>query len=597
MSCSQEPVQRDDARGLIPPGSASMRLAPLCAGLSALNARVAEEFLALAEVLQSNSMRARQITAESHKATGSEASLQSSHSIALLQRILADSAGVSDMVEVSTEQMLEILFHVNAARGPLKNLAKMRCMLQTVGLLSRIEGGRITSTLVDLSGLSSDISVLAEEVQQHVDRILEDSAILSHALQSGVQELRRFRQQEQLPMADLVRRTQAVLGPMIARSEALQTAAHDIDDQYASFHRSTDKVVMSLQSEDIARQRVEHVHEAIRRVAASLDAGMTVESCAGLLAVQRSQLLSTRDLIADSIRMIQSGLESLSPRIQELVTRTAKLARQTGEDGNSFATVIDKESETISKVFKQCSSSASAVVSIVNSVLPSVEQMTSRACALEQIEFSIRLISLNATIKTAQLGGEGVGMGVIAIELQSITRESENDTRIVLDKLAAINQALAKISHEEAISERSVMMAGGGNVVSTELTGLSLSVREVSREMAVGLNQVRQLAEGLCSELERGCNLARGASSITQLFDEQLRNFDEVFGQFGYTEEMATFADNSNQSNDISTLYSMESERKLHHEVFGGDVCAVESTTTVSENQESSEFGDDVELF
>jgi hypothetical protein len=581
---------------MVPSDSASTRLAPLLAGLRSLNARVAEEFLALAGVLQSNSVHARQITAESHKATGSEASLQSKHSIALLQRILADSAGASDMIEVSMEQMLEILSHVNAARVPLKDLARMRCLLQTVGLLSRIEGGRITSTLVDLSGLSSDINILAEEVQQHVDRILEDSSSLSDVLKNGVRELRRFQQQEQLPMADLVRRTQSVLDPMIARSEALQTAADDIDDQYASFHRSTDKVVMSLQSEDIARQRVEHVQEAIGRVAVSLDAGRSVESCAGLLAVQRSQLFSTRDLIADSIHMIHSGLESLSPRIQELVSRTSKLARQTCEDGQSFATVIDSESKTISNVFKQCSSSVSAVVSIVNSVLLSVEQMTSRACALEKIEFSIHLISVNATIKTAQLGNEGVGMGVIASELQFITRGSEHDTRIVLDQLAAINEALAKISREEAISESSLMMAGDGDVVSTELTGLAASVREVSRKMAVELKQVQQLAEELCLELERGCNLARCASSITQLFDEQLRNFDEVFGHFGYTKEMA-IVDAGKQGDDISELYSMESERKLHLEVFGGDLRAAESMPAVSENQESSEFGDDVELF
>jgi len=597
MSCSPESIRTNDLGGLDAASSAAMRLAPLCEGLCALNARVAGEFLALAEVLQSNSMRARQITAESHKATGSEANLQSNHSIALLQRILTDSAGVSDMVVVSTEQIMEILCNVKAARAPLGNLAKMRRLLQTLGLLSRIEGGRITNTAIDLSGLSIDINELALEVQQHVDRILEDSGGLSDVLQKGVQELRRFQQQEQISMADLVRRTQGVLGPMIARSEALQTAGYDIDDQYASFHRSTDNVVMSLQSEDIARQRVEHVHEAVQRVAASLDAGMSVESCAGVLAVQRSQLLGTRDLIANSILKIQSEIESLSPRIKELVSRTAMLAKQTGEDGQASATVIDNELETVSSVFKQCSSSVSAVVSIVNSVLPPVEQMTGRACALEEIEFSIQLISLNATVKTAQLGEEGIGMGVIASKLQSITKESEKDTRIVLDTLAAINQALAKISREEVISEHSLMMAGNSDVVSTELTGLSLSIREVSREVAVGLSQVRELAEGLCSELERGCNLARGASSITELFDEQLRNFDEAFGQFGYTKEMATIADNSNQGEDMSKVYSMESERKLHLEVFGGEAGAAESMSADSQHQESSEFGDDVELF
>ena len=78
---------------------------------------------------------------------------------------------------------------------------------------------------------------------------------------------------------------------------------------------------MSLQAEDIARQRVEHVQEAIRCVAVSLDAGERLESCAGVLALQRSQLAGTRDLLADSICTIQAGLQSLGPRIQEFSRR------------------------------------------------------------------------------------------------------------------------------------------------------------------------------------------------------------------------------------------------------------------------------------
>jgi hypothetical protein len=596
MNGSQEFLPPNDVSGMMPPNLPSMVLAPLCKNLGALNGRVAEKFLALSTVLQSNSMHARRITAESHKATGSEANLQSVHSIGVLQRILTESVRVSKMVEISTEQMLDILSHVNAARDPLQRLSKMRSLLKTVGLLSRIESGRSTNTEVNLSGLSKDIDVLAEEVQQNLDRISEDSSRLSEVLQNGVRELGRFGQQEREQTADLIRRTQAVLNPMIARSEASQTAARNIDEQYANFHRSTDKVVMSLQSEDIARQRVEHVQEAILRVADSLDAGESVESCAGILALQRSQLVSTRDLLAASIQTIHSALQSLSPRIQELVSRTATLAQQTDEDGRSFATVIDSGLDTVSTVFKQCSSSVKAAISIVNSVLPSVEQMTDGACALEEIEASIHLISLNATVKTAHLGSDGVAMGVIASELRSITKRGEGDTRIVLDGLAAIRNALDKIISEEAISESSLMMSGSGEVVSGELSGLSQSVRTSSQQMTVGLYQVRQLAETLCSELEEGCELALRTASITELFDERLRDFDEAFGQLGYSKEMAVMAAGGNQADDLSKLYSMESERKLHLEVFGGE-SATQITAQASCNPESGEFGDDVELF
>jgi hypothetical protein len=223
--------------------------------------------------------------------------------------------------------------------------------------------------------------------------------------------------------------------------------------------------------------------------------------------------------------------------------------------------------------------------------VPQVEEMTRGACALEQIEASIHLISLNAAVKTAHLGGEGVAIGVIASRLHGITKESEGDTQVVLDGLTAINSSLEKITAEGAVAERSLMMTSSGAVVRNELAELSESIRDCSKEMTAGLIQVRQKAEALCSELERSCERALRASSILFLFDEQLSHFDESLGELGYTSEMAGLAAEGAQAEDLTRLYSMESERKLHQEIFG------EGSGVAARVEHSSEFGDDVELF
>ena len=127
----------------------------------------------------------------------------------------------------------------------------------------------------------------------------------------------------------------------------------------------------------------------------------------------------------------------------------------------------------MSAVFEQCSSSVNAALAIVNNVLPQVEEMTKGARAIKNIETSIHFLSMNAAIQTTRLGNEGAAMGAIASELRSITKNSEGNIRIVLDGLNAINEALAKITGEEAISENSLMMDGRGDIVRGELAGLS----------------------------------------------------------------------------------------------------------------------------
>jgi hypothetical protein len=573
----------------------STLILPLYENLKALNARVAEEFLALSEVIQSNATRARAMTAASHKATGSDATLSGNHSVDTLKRIMQDSANISAMVEVSAQTMVEMLSQVNAIRTPLERMNQVRSMLRIVSVLSKIECGRLDSTISDITNLSVDIDLLAREVQQQLEGMIQDIEILTNQLREGKRELKKFEQEGRMETSDLIQRTEAVLGPALRRSEASLMNARNIDEQFVAFSRSTDKVVMSLQSEDLARQRVEHVQEALQRVATSLDAGDHVESCAGLLVLQRAQLLSTRNLVADSIQTIGSSLRSLEPRIQDLLSRTSLLAKETEEDSQSFADLIDASLNDVTRVFQQCSASATAVTSTVKGVLPSVEKMLQYAYALRDIESSVRLISLNATVKTAQLGFEGVSMSILATELQTITKQSEDHTRAMLEAVGSIRTALERINIEMNASGGSLLMAeGGGEMVGKELEGLSQIVRSSGQQTRVKLDEVKQVAQTLCSELKQGCELAERSSSIIKLYDDQLFNFDNVLRHLGVSEEMLTQTGGANQGGDLSKLYSMQSERELHSKIFGG---AMPSTEASGVEGNDSDSDDGIELF
>jgi hypothetical protein len=575
----------------------SSLLLPLCDSLGALNASVAEKFLALAAILLSNSTQARKITAESHRATGSEANLRGSRSIEVLQRILAETAGTGEMVETSTEKMAEILTLVNALIAPLRRLAKMRSQLQIVSVLCRIDGGRLIGKEIDISGLSHDIDALAADVQSRIDGILEDSTVLSGVLRDGVSELKKFGRQERTGANELIERTQAVLRPALARLETAKAAASDIDEQYARFNSSVSKVVVSLQSEDMARQRIEHVQGAIRRVALALDAGDRIESCAVVLALQRAQLAGTRDLLADAVASIQSSLLSLGPRIVDLVARTAVIARQAEEDGQSFTALIDGGLGTLEAVFQQCSSSLRAVVSIVDGVLPPLTKMTGGASALQRIEASIRLISLNATVKAAHLGNEGAAMGVLAAELHTIVGWSGGDSRMVLDGLTAIEEALTTMTLKQSASGGSLMADGSGAGVSAELGELSQAIKDSSREMGLGLASVEHLSEELCIELNRAGELAVDASSIAELFDREVEKLDEVLNRLGLTRAMVAATAAGSRTEDLAGLYSMESERLLHLRILGGPASLADTPPHLPVDAGGSEFGDDVELF
>jgi hypothetical protein len=588
------------AGALLSASSSSVALNALTRQIDTLKTRVAKEFLELAGILQSNSQHAREITTVSHRATGGEIAQQSSHSITVLERVMTDSASVTNMVESSSQKIAEILGYVNAVDAPLSRLSKMSTLLQVVSVLCKIEGGKITDSTVDTSSLATDIDRLASEVTQHVEQIVDDASSLSELLHGGVADLKRFSQKEQAESSDLIARTQSLLGPALERAEAAQLAARTIDQQYTDFHRTTDKIVMGLQSEDLARQRIEHIEEALRLAATRLDSGDSAANCASVLTLQSAQLASTRDLLSDSLGNIHTGLSSLIPQISALRAKTTTLAKQTHEEGESFAKLIDDGMHAVTEVFRQCSSSANSVVSIVNRVLPSVEKMSGRASALEAIESAIRLISLNATVKTSLLGAEGAAMGVLASELHRITTERGSDATLVLTSLHAIRHALDNIRKEKSsdtVTDSSILSAGNDTVVSEELAGLSAAVRSASQQAALGLEEVEKLADSLCAELARGAELAQRAASLRDNFDQLLTSFNATFEQLGIRTAATSHNHGTNVAQDLSSLYSMRSERVLHQQTFGEETPPKQTAERDTVPNTPSEFGEDIELF
>jgi len=393
---------------------------------------------------------------------------------------------------------------------------------------------------------------------------------------------------------DLISQTRSVLSPLHARAIASRETARTIEEQYASIRSATDNIVRSLQSEDIARQRVEHIQEALRQASMELEAGGDAEKCAGIIFLQRSQLLGTRDLVVESMGSVLDNLRSLGPQAEELTGKTAALASQTDQDGRSFAAAINDGLTAVSSVFAKYSASAHTVVSIVDSVLPSVAAMTKNANELEDIETSIHLIALNAVITTTRLGSKGAPMGVLSSELQRISAQSKEHTLVVLEHLRAMDHALSEISRHKVASAASVLMSSGVEDVKQKVKRLAESVTRSSQAMSVQLTALLTMARALRDELRSASELAGRASVIAEAFDAVLQKMNQTLEQLGYRQDVTIEAQEA--AAKLSELYSMQSERDVHQHLFGGvngnPQGPVEMPSVINDD-----LGDNVELF
>ena len=578
------------AAGPVLPSPALM-LKPLQDDLDQVNARVRDEFLALSAALQNIARRAREVANLSHQATELIGEGECHQSIDILEQVLADAERLRSQDETSQSQIREILSRLEQCRFPLVRLAELRQMLPAFAVLARIEATRLKSNTVDVTSLTVDIQTLAGELDQHVTSIAQEARRLTELMTSQVNQVDEMEREGQKQGAALISRTRALLEPMHARAQAAEANSHKIDQEYASIHWALDRIVMSLQTEDMARQRVEHVQEALRQVSARIEGGEPVAECAGIVSLQRSQVLATRDLLSGSVGSILASLRSLSPRVKELAAGTDALLGQTDEDGRSFALAAKEGLATVSSVFEQYFASSHSIASTVAALLPAVEGMTNRANKLKEIESTIRHVAVNATVKTAQLGIEGAAMSALASELQKLAAKNEGYTRKVIENLAAMDRALKAISANAVTDD-----ACSETFANVDHLAESGTCNILSQKLSTVVAQ----ASALQNELGSASEQAEQASSVSEAFDTVAEKLDSALQQLGYEPGEIIVPPGADKAANLSTLYSMRSERDVHERVFGldsGGEAATETVTDAPPESDDDDLGDGIELF
>jgi hypothetical protein len=180
-------------------------------------------------------------------------------------------------------------------------------------------------------------------------------------------------------------------------------------------------------------------------------------------------------------------------------------------------------------------------------------------------------------------------MRAIAAEVQQITGSSEEDTRIVLQHLGAIDESLAAISSQCSTSSGATLFSRSPEEVREEVSGLAQVVKASSKEVSGQLVALLERSGSLKTELHSTCAVAGRGSLLTRRFDELLQRLDEYLQNSGYQPETALSSDQTGTAANLMDMYSMQSERDVHQQLFGGDP-QQDATNT-------DDLGDDVELF
>lgn len=318
------------------------------------------------------------------------------------------------------------------------------------------------------------------------------------------------------------------------------------------------RAVSTLQVGDSTRQRVEHVEEALQ----GLDGGDDRSLVPVIQCLMAAQLNGTVEEFDQEIGALSTLLEELSQDTEVMLDTAAADSETLLSSGDSALGAIDGSLHQISRMFVEYERSNATLTVAIDQLVAAVGKMLNHVSEFDELRQNLRLLSLNATIRSKALNDDGRAFQQIAMELRALNDESN----------APVEEMMGKLEESEVILRGFLDVRTSGEEGGTEAMQNTL---DASLE-CVG-NIADQLREQAAIMAETGpqalARLRDAAASVTGRRDfcaEWRIVAAELTAVAGEPDLQAAGADSrAGLLAKISETYSMTAERDIHNTLLG----------------------------
>lgn len=327
-------------------------------------------------------------------------------------------------------------------------------------------------------------------------------------------------------------------------------------DTSAKINAGISRAVGTLQVGDSTRQRVEHVEEALLALQ-EIDDKATLSTAFTLMAAQIDGAI--KDFDGEAAALIRS--------FEELISDTEALLERASEDsemlllsGDAALGLIDNSLQRTARMLEQYERGNAARSVAIDQLVTAVSNMLDHIGAFDEIRSSVRLLSLNSTLKATTLDEDGRAFRQVASDLRALSDETNKPVEDMVENLERSATLL-----REFLESRN---AGNGE----RITEMRETVNQASQCVAHIAGQLRRQAESMAKtgpEALTQLNVAAATVRDRQDFCAEWRIIALELSELSRANtQLVVGADNSTISG-IYNRYTMKAERNIHNAFFG----------------------------
>lgn len=487
-----------------------------------------------------------------------------------LQAVASRAATLSDAFgqeRIDLERLFEV---VRSAHLPISDLHRTIKMMGIVSINARVTAASIAQDSDDFDVFTTDIATLSESATRTLKEFSQVYRQLVVEVDAAVSQRNRFEGAHAHTLSDLATRLAATLRALESQRASAVDGSAETSRLSRQIVGQIGSAVMALQVGDATRQRLEHIEAGLGHLAGVLsgepafDIELKPEDQSQALGViaslEQAQLAETAHDFGVEVSDAERSLAALAADAETIMARSRGQYGSDAGKSSSIASLSDQLRAAVS-LLRNFEAERAKLEAVAATVQRTVRVLLGHVEAVQDVEANMRLVSLNAAVRCAQLGPRGASLTVIATQLRELTSET----------------VLAAESAVEWLSQSAALADAFGATASADGAGQGKGLEEgatMALELLSGLDQ--KLANALSSLdtdgtkvialLQMAANGLDGLGALSEAMDDirmQIAGLAPGEVPSEHTAELAGLIAG------LRRLYTMEAERAVHDALFG----------------------------
>jgi len=598
--------------------------------LAVLNQSTEAEFLSIGEKMQGFYVSAKEIS----KISSSVASLMCGEDIrgaitgfqSIFERIKKLESESAQSAE-TLKQVLAILDHMYEHLAGFQQTSRV---LRVLCVCTRIESARLGQRDIGFSTLAGDVDKLAGEIETKCTHLLEHSISLSGLIRQTLSKVLIIEEKQHGQARVILDSTMSSLMALTEKHSASAKGVKQIAARYEAISRSIGEIVASLQFHDITRQRLEHAKSAFDRlIGEKMEANGAEASgkpadvewrhlrmAGDICELQLAQFRHSREELVSAVKNIIRNLHGIASNVAEICEETQNMVGTADEFGRSFLSEVETGFSSITSALSGYSDSSGELASAMGSVGSTLNDMSIYATDIEGIGTKIKLIALNAIVKSCHIGEEGAALGVLAEAIHRLSIETCHRTATVCESFKSIIAAAEALT--VGIDTQNGGKAAEVSRLSEMLGTLLNSLQGVNMNIVSLLTRMDEEGRALSGNIEQTVEAIDVHEQVDEVISGVIAQMDEVVGFSRSLIPISSQLDREDHLRALEASYTMQGERDIHQSIVATPISprTIETADTAmmvapdeigaleapkpeakADGEDEEDLGDNVELF